>query len=80
MIDYARMQKSGPKLKAALTRANNIADANKRFEAVKEACRKAVAEWDAVGAWPDNWNLWQVRLYDAAVTAHVTPVRLEELR
>jgi hypothetical protein len=45
MIDYARMQKSGPKLKARLTRATKIVDPAKRYVAVKAAC-VAVASID----------------------------------
>jgi len=66
MIDYTHMQKSGPKLKAMLTRANNKPDAKERYAAVKDTCRAAVKEWDAIGAWPDNWALWQRTLKDAA--------------
>lgn len=73
-IDYARMQRSGPKLKAQLTRAKK-----KGYDAVTDACRAAVTEWNAVGAWPDNWSLWQRTLDDAAFTARKQAPRLEEL-
>jgi hypothetical protein len=74
MIDYARMKKSHPKLKAALTRAQK-----KGFVAVKEACIKAVTEWNAIGAWPDNWSLWQRTLDDAACKERVNTVSLDTL-
>lgn len=74
MIDYARMQKSGPKLKAMLTRAKK-----QGYEAVTEACRAAVKEWEAVGAWPDNWSLWQRTLDDAAFKDRQPLVRLDDL-
>ena len=60
-IDYARAKRAAPGLKAALTRAVKSGDVEK----IKAACRKAVAEWDAWGAWPDNWHTWQVALNDA---------------
>lgn len=60
-IDYARMARSGPKLKAQLTRAKKVG-----FGAVLVACRDAVQEWEAIGAWPDNWSMWQRALDDAA--------------
>jgi hypothetical protein len=60
-INYERMQKSGPKLKAALTRAKK-----KGYLAILATCKEAVAEWNAIGAWPDNWSLWQRTIIDAA--------------
>jgi hypothetical protein len=60
-INYARMQRMGPKQKAALTRAINSGDPDK----VVLACRAAVLEWDEIGAWPDNWSRWQRALDDA---------------
>lgn len=60
-IDYARMKKSSPKLKAALTRAKKSGDPAK----IEAACKAAVAEWNAIGAWPDNWNMWQIALDDS---------------
>lgn len=80
MIDYERMQKSGPKLKAALTRAMK-----KGYPAVLAACQAAVKEWEAIGAWPDNWSNWQRALDDAYFAAHRAgifngpSVRLEDL-
>jgi len=61
MIDYARMNREGPALKAALTRAVNSKDPIK----VVEACWKAVNAWDAIGAWPDQWHRWNIALGDA---------------
>lgn len=60
-IDYERAKRNGPGLKAALTRAEK-----KGYDAVVVACRAAVVEWDAWGAWPDNWSRWQRALGDAA--------------
>jgi hypothetical protein len=59
-IDYDRMKRTMPKHKAALTRAKNTGDPEK----VAAACVKAMNEWDAIGAWPDNWSLWQRTLDD----------------
>jgi hypothetical protein len=67
-IDYARMQKSGPKLKAKLTRAQHAHDPESVYYAVKKACKVAVMEWNEIGAWPDNWSLWQ-RAFDDATSA-----------
>lgn len=60
-IDYDRMNRVFPKQKAALTRAKKTRDPEK----IAEACKKAIAEWDEIGAWPDDWNLWQIALNDA---------------
>lgn len=60
MIDYQRMSEILPKQKAQLTRARK-----KGYPAVLDACRKAVEEWNRIGAWPDNWSTWQVALTDA---------------
>lgn len=63
VIDYARMSKVHPKQKAALTRAVNSKDPDK----VLAACRKAVQEWDEIGAWPDDWHRWQGALWDVGL-------------
>lgn len=60
-IDYARMQRTHRKHKAALTRAKNSGDPLK----VEAACRAAVREWDEIGAWPDDWATWQAALNDS---------------
>ena len=60
-IDYDRMNRVGRSQKAALTRAVNTGDPEK----VAAACKKAVAEWDEIGAWPDDWSRWQRALDDA---------------
>ena len=60
-IDYARAQREGKGLKASLTRAVNSGDPAK----VERACRRAVAAWDAWGAWPDDWARWQRALDDS---------------
>jgi hypothetical protein len=61
-IDYARMQRVWPKQKAALTRAVKTGDP----ERVAAVCKAAVAEWDAIGAWPDDWARFQRALDDVA--------------
>ena len=84
-IDYERAKKSGPKLKAMLTRALNVQkDATKPGEystlrrmAVLKACKAAVAEWEQWGAWPDGWARWQ-RALDDQYPVFFAP-RLEEL-
>lgn len=69
-IDYALAAKRYPKQKAALTRAINSKDRSK----VLAACCKAVAEWNEVGAWPDEWSRWQRALGDVGLH-----VQLEDL-
>ena len=61
MIDYERMKRVYPKQKAALTRAQK-----KGYDAILLVVKAATMEWDAIGAWPDNWRLWQGALLDAA--------------
>ena len=77
-IDYARMKAVFPKQKARLTRACNLSEAIARQEAVLLACRDAVHEWDAIGAWPDDWSRWQ-RALDDQFPVFTSP-RLEDLR
>jgi hypothetical protein len=60
-IDYARMQRTHRTHKAALTRAVKSGDPAR----VIAACRKARDEWDAIGAWPDDWHRWNIALGDA---------------
>lgn len=38
---------------------------NEAREALAALCKRTVAEWDEIGAWPDDWNLWQIALDDA---------------
>jgi hypothetical protein len=59
-IDYERMNRSMPKLKAKLTRAKNSGDPEK----VAAACKEAIDEWNEIGAWPDDWAHWQRTLDD----------------
>lgn len=59
-IDYERMRKAWPKQKAALTRAVKTGDVEK----VKAVVRAAVAEWNEIGAWPDDWRLFERALND----------------
>lgn len=60
-IDYERMNRLRPAQKAALTRAVKTKDPEK----IAAVCKKAVAEWDECGAWPDDWSNWQRALNDA---------------
>lgn len=60
-IDYSRMARVRPSQKAALTRAVKTGDP----ERIAKVCKAAVAEWNAIGAWPDDWHRWQVALNDA---------------
>lgn len=64
-IDYARMQRVWPKQKAALTRAKKIVDPEQRRRKVEEVCAATVREWDVIGAWPDDWALFERTLRDA---------------
>jgi len=66
-IDYERMNKIYPRQTAALTRALNQKDPAKRVDAVIVACKAAVTEWEAIGAWPDNWSRWQRALSDVGI-------------
>ena len=78
-IDYARMQKSHPKLKAQLTRAMKHTDPTQRYRAVLLACKNAVTEWNTVGAWIDDWSRWQRALDDAAIADRRIGPRLEDV-
>ena len=60
-IDYARMQRTFPKQKAALTRAVKTGD----LEKILDTTRRTIAEWDEIGAWPDDWAHWQRAIDDA---------------
>jgi len=59
-IDYARMKRVRSQQKAALTRAIKSKDGEK----ITAVCRAAVREWNAIGAWPDDWSNWQRALND----------------
>jgi len=60
-IDYDRMSREHPAQKAALTRAIKT----KNPETIAKVCKAAIGAWDACGAWPDDWNRWQVALNDS---------------
>lgn len=60
-IDYDRMKREWPKQKAALTRAVKTGDPVK----IADVCIKAVAVWDQIGAWPDDWSRFERALNDA---------------
>jgi len=75
-IDYARMNRAYPRQKAALTRAINSGDPQK----VLAACKAAVLEWNAIGAWPDGWHRWNIALSDARWQDASLPVDLYDMR
>ncbi len=57
------MSEMFPKLsqqRAALTRALKSKDKNK----VLTETKKAIADWNKIGAWPDDWSRWQRALND----------------
>lgn len=60
-IDYDRMKREWPKQKAALTRAVKTGDPVK----IADVCIKAVAAWDQIGGWPDDWSRFERALNDA---------------
>ena len=59
-IDYDRMRREWPRQKAALTRAVKSGSAEK----VAAVCIAAVKVWDEVGAWPDDYSLFERSLND----------------
>lgn len=73
-IDYARMNRVWPKQKAALTRARKTGDPEK----VAKVCIDAMNEWDEIGAWPDDWSLFQSAL-DSVLPYH-SQIDLHDLR
>lgn len=73
-IDYDRMNKVWPRQKAALTRARKTGDPEK----VAKVCVDAMNVWDEIGAWPDDWALFQRTLSD--LLPWHAQVRLEDLR
>lgn len=73
-IDYDRMQQVWPRQKAALTRATKTGDAEK----VAAVCIAAMDVWDEIGAWPDDWRLFQRALDD--VLPWNSRVELADLR
>ena len=72
-IDYARMQREWPKQKRRLTLAVKSGD----YERVLKVCALTVAEWDEIGAWPDDWALFERALDDAYGAARHRYVRGE---
>lgn len=73
-IDYDRMNRAMPKLKAQLARAVKTGDP----EQIAAACLDAIDEWEACGAWPDQWSAWQ-RALDEVLPWH-QHVELTDLR
>jgi len=72
-VDWDRMNAIGPRQKAALTRAIKSGDPEK----IAAVCKKAISEWDEIGAWPDDWSRWQRALDDAL--PYYRRVALEDL-
>lgn len=50
-----------PQQKAALTRAIKSGNPEK----LVDACKKAIAQWNLDGYWPDDWSAWDRALTDA---------------
>ena len=59
--NYDRMKRVFPSQKAALTRAIKTRDP----EQIARVTKAAIAEWNEIGAWPDDWSRWQRALDDA---------------
>lgn len=74
-IDYARMSRVYPKQKGALTRAIKTGDPAK----IEAVCAAAVAEWDEIGGWPDEWSRWQ-RAFDDSRPWFAESIDLRDLR
>jgi len=70
-IDYARMNRVWPRQKAALERAKKTNDSEKVARVVKDA----VAVWDEIGAWPDDWALFERTLNDMLPTGQCLDIR-----
>ncbi len=73
MIDYALMKRRYPQHKAALTRAEK-----RGFLAVALTTADTIAEWDAIGAWPDDWSRWQ-RALDDTCERFASPVTIDAI-
>lgn len=76
-IDYAKMQKIYPRQKATLTRAMKKWRETGDNSAVFRACENAVDAWNEIGAWPDDWSLWERSLNDTLPWD--SPVRLADI-
>jgi hypothetical protein len=63
-IDYERMNREFPAVKAALTRAERQ-DEIRRPLAVVKACERFVELSERCGAMPDDWARWRNALEDA---------------
>jgi hypothetical protein len=55
------MQRVFPKQKAALTRAKKVG-----YSKVLAVVVAAITEWNEIGAWPDDWRIFQSALIDSA--------------
>lgn len=60
-IDYQRLTDLRRAQRMTLSNAINSGDANR----IAAVCKAAVAEWNDLGAWPDDWSNWQRALNDA---------------
>lgn len=68
-IDYARMNQVWPEQKAALDSARKmpagtLEEEAARLLAVEDVCLAAMTEWDEIGAWPDDWGVFECALND----------------
>lgn len=60
-LTYAQEKRQWTNQKTALTKAIRSGDPFK----VIAATRKAVAQWEEKGFWPDAWHRWNIALSDA---------------
>ena len=77
-IDYARMNRVWPQQQRKLRRIQKIDDKADRRDKMLVLCAEVVKEWDEIGAWPDDWSLFQ-RALDDTFPVFQAP-RLEDLR
>lgn len=76
-IDYKRMHETWPKQQAALAKALSE-DKDERVAAVRKVALEASLEWDEIGAWPDDWAMFNRALDD--VQHWSDPTDLDSLR
>lgn len=63
-IDYDRMNRVWPVQKQALDAAvklpaSDLEEEAARLRAVEDVCLAAMTEWDEIGAWPDDWGVFE---------------------
>jgi len=71
-IDYARMARVHPSQKRALTLAVKSGDPAR----IERVTRAAIAVWNQIGAWPDDWHRWEVAVNDSR--PHWNPAYLRD--